>query len=124
MYKKTVSKKELAKIKKEQENLDLYNAVKNKVFICKKDIACEKGTFMRGSPIFLDDDGGACIGHLYDLTQWDRFKWTRFEFNYKYCFSDYCLKRISVKMLPEYFEYSHDLTLAYQERLRMASGMS
>lgn len=110
MYKKTASKKE-------QENLDLYNTIEDTIFICKKDIPCRNGTFIRGTPVFLDTDGKASIGNLYDVTQWNPCIVNTFD--YTNCFNDYSIKRITKKELPKYFEYNQELTLAYKDRKRM-----
>lgn len=113
MYKK----RELAKIKKKQEDLDLSNTIQDKIFICKKDIPCRNGTFMQGTPVFLDTDGRAGIGKVYDVAQWSPDIVNTFD--YTNCYNDYSIKRITKKELHKYFEYSQELTLAYRDRKRM-----
>ena len=114
MYREVKSAAEIAAIKIEQKNLDLYNEVKDKAFICKKDIYCKHGIFMQGSPVFLGADGKAQIGKIYDVTNW---KYPEFDYTFS-CFSDTVTDNISLENLSEYFEYSSELSLNHEESKR------
>lgn len=113
MYREIKSTAEIAQIKLEQKDLDLYNIIKDNAFICKKDIRCKKGIFTQGSPVFLGTDNHARIGKVYDMTNWKYW-----EFDYIRCFDDSPEDEITSENLSEYFEYNQELSLIYQDKKR------
>ena len=119
MYQKKINKKEIVKRENEQKDLVLSNTLANTLYICKKDILCKKGIFMQGTPVFLDTDGKASIKNIYDPTQWNKFG-----HDYKVCFNDCCLDRITADNFSEYFEYDRELTLAYETTRRIANKLA
>ena len=119
MYQKKINEKEIVKREKEQKDLVLSNTLANTLFICKKDILCKKGIFMQGTPVFLDTDGKASIKNIYDPMQWNKYG-----HDYKVCFNDCCLDRITADNFSEYFEYNRELTLAYENIRRVANKLA
>ena len=108
MYKGLKNTAEITTVKIKPENLDSYSEIKNRVFICKKDVYCKDSIFVQGSPVFLELNENAEIEYIYDISTWNGM-----ELNYKECRRDLAVSTIPFENLSKYFEYSYDLTVIY-----------
>ena len=103
-----LNKREMKEFKEEQKSLNLHDHVEGRVFVCKKDIPCKEGVFLKNSYVFLSADDNIKIKKIYDVSNW-----IYFDFTYFSCFCDYISIDITKNNFSEYFELNEDLTLPY-----------